>query len=115
MEGGLSAHQQTPGTFGFTGVQFSDRMRAAGYAGFAFSEVIHFLGDPERAVRGWENSVFHRIPLVSLSAGEVGFGEAETDRLAVDVMDFGRTRAAVDWNAIVVYPPEGSIDNPRGF
>src|SRR5436309_2528307 len=53
-------HNEVAGKPGFTGVNFWDRLQAAGFSGNATAEVMHFLGDPRASVNGWMASVFHR-------------------------------------------------------
>lgn len=109
---GLSAHDEEPGLQEFTGRTVVERLSAAGYSGAAFGEVMHFVGDPDLAVRDWRDSVFHRVPLVHPNATELGYGLAADGGRVVDVMDFGRGESAP---AAVVWPPDGAVDVPRSW
>lgn len=54
QNGGALTHTQTAGKPGFTGVNFWDRMKAAGFTGpgSAMFEVVHSLSDPHGAILG---------------------------------------------------------------
>jgi uncharacterized protein YkwD len=108
----LSVHEEVEGNPGYTGRDFGLRMNAAGYYGRPFSEVIHFVGDPERAIADWRDTVFHRIPFVHPNARDAGYGVATDGVRSVDVMNFG----GVDHGyAAVPYPPDGATEVPRAW
>lgn len=103
-----NGHDQTEGCPGFTGANFSARLGAAGYSGGSF-EIVHFLGDPVRAIDGWLGTLWHRIPLVLPQTDHYGAGFASR----FDVMDFGR-RQGVDPEGVWFYPADGMRVAGRG-
>ena len=112
----LSAHNETPGMPEFTGITSDDRELAAGYAGAPFGEVMHFVESPDDAVRDWMGSIFHRRPLISPDAIELGYANADKDGRRTDVMDFGRGPPNESFvNPLVVFPPDGASGVPSSF
>jgi len=108
------AHSEDP-TFseGFTGVKFSDRMKAAGYGGQPGFEVMAFINNPTAAVDGWVETVYHRIPFLSPDMIDAGYGRGSAG-VKVDVMNFGRHNAG-NQNLIIVYPWAGQESVPRSW
>lgn len=49
-------------------------------------------GDPERAVQGWLDSVFHRALVLDLQAQYAGFGQHADDKAASSVLDLAGRR-----------------------
>jgi hypothetical protein len=108
LNGGLS-HNETAGKPGFTGVNFWDRMKAAGFSGpgSAMFEVIHSIGDGHGSVlgeQGWVNTLYHRIPFVSFGAGGYGFGNNSGKWATVDFSSGGAAGAAT---AVATWPVNG--------
>lgn len=108
LNGGLT-HQEVSGKPGFTGVNFWDRMKAAGFAGpgGAMFEVIHSLGDGHGAIlgeSGWINTLYHRIPFVSYGAKGFGFGNNTGKWATIDFSSGGATPAAT---AVSTWPVDG--------
>lgn len=99
----------------FTGERFWERMEAADYNGSAFSEVIAYIGDAERAVDELVATVYHREPFFSPHALELGYGGAVGPRGAADVINFGRAQALCRTPTLVVYPPHGAVDVPTSW
>lgn len=109
--GGLSPHLEDASfPNGFTGVQFFDRMSAAGVTGNAMFETMAFSGNPTSAVGQWQNSVFHRVPLLHPSMGSFGYGLAT----GADVSDF-ESGAAEKPGAVIVWPPPNATGIPGSF
>ena len=112
-EVGLGIHTEDPSLPGFTGANFLQRDRAAGYPGGRGSEVINHVYTPPAAVEVWIDSVYHRFPLLDRETQAVGYGEAQIGILAAAVMDVGigdPTKAQP-----VVFPAAGARDVPAGF
>lgn len=108
QNGGALTHTQTAGKPGFTGVNFWDRMKAAGFTGpgSAMFEVVHSLSDPHGAILGeggWINTLYHRIPFVSYGAKGYGFG-ASTKASTIDFSSGGAKPAA---GALATWPVDG--------
>lgn len=108
LNGGLT-HQEVSGKAGFTGVNFWDRMKAAGFTGpgGAMFEVIHSLGDGHGAIlgeSGWINTLYHRIPFVSYGAKGFGFGNNTGKWATVDFSSGGATPSAT---AVSTWPVDG--------
>jgi hypothetical protein len=103
MHPGLStAHMETSGMSGFTGVNFWDRDSAAGYTGAPMAEVMAFFDMPDEAIAEWMSSVLHRIPIIHPDAIDMGYGGAT----GVDVVDFGGPSGS--GGTIVIWPPDGA-------
>lgn len=84
-----SAHGETPGSPGFTGLRPVDRAAANGYRG-GVGEIIHFAGPAEAAVDGWLQTLYHRLPLLSPNTVALGYGvAASADGRYVNVLDYG--------------------------
>jgi hypothetical protein len=78
-------HQEEQGHPGFTGVNFWERMSAAGYAGSAAFEVMAPGVGPEGSIQMWMETVYHRTPFISPEVDETGYGGGTS----YDTMDFG--------------------------
>jgi cysteine-rich repeat protein len=108
----FSPHQEMSGYPGFTGVNFYDRMTAAGFAGSAMFETMAFADNPQAAVSQWLNTVFHRIPMLHPDMGTFGYGNASAH--ANDVADYGAGTAEKQ-GAVIVWPPPNATGVPRSF
>jgi cysteine-rich repeat protein len=108
----FSPHQEMSGYPGFTGVNFYDRMTAAGFAGSAMFETMAFANNPQGAVTQWLNTVFHRIPILHPNMGTFGYGNAAGH--PNDVADYGSATAEKQ-GAVIVWPPPGATGVPRSF
>jgi len=79
-----------------------------GYGGGASYEIMTFIADPEAAVHGWAETLYHRIPIVDPNSFETGYGRATGNDAACDTMDFsGGGEADKDLDAI--YPFDGQV------
>jgi len=111
LNGGLT-HKEVDGKPGFTGVNFWDRMKAAGFTGpgGAMFEVIHSIGDGHGSIlgeSGWVNTLYHRIPFVSFGAKGYGFGNNSGKWATVDFSSGGATPAAT---TVAMWPVDGDKD-----
>lgn len=113
---GLSAHNETPGTAGFTGGGPSDRCIAAGY-GMGCGEVAYpSIADIEAATRGWLGTPFHGAPLLWANAAGFAAGAAGS----VGNTAGGRVQERLDLDAasntptgpLHVWPADGMGDVP---
>lgn len=121
---GLGAHNEAPGETGFTGVEPQERGAFFGYPWWSYGEDIHFITDHRQAVRDWVDSVYHRLPILSPSAQDVGYGFAADRRGAVNVLEVGATGpltpgdnpgeplAMQEAGPVIVYPAPGQRDVP---
>ena len=71
-QSGADAHHEIAGKPGFTGVEPSDRMAAAGYAGASATEVIAFEGIQMTSVQTLLSTVFHRNAMMIQGLTDVG-------------------------------------------
>jgi hypothetical protein len=86
-----SAHDEISGCPLYTGVSPGDRMRAAGYTGRGWSEVMMFRNDPATAVQGFIDTVYHRTPVLSPWYRDIGYGGAGDQRdTRCDTIDLSR-------------------------
>ncbi|HEY1532380.1 MAG TPA: hypothetical protein VGF76_00125, partial [Polyangiaceae bacterium] len=83
--GSISPHNEVTGCTGFTGADPGARVKAAGYVGNGWGEVMAFNDDPLKAVTQWIGSVWHRTPLLSPWWDDMGYGNATK----CDVIDLG--------------------------
>jgi len=114
---GGNVHGEVEGFTGFTGVNFWDRMKNAGYTGSARFEVMHLIADPLLTVESWVASVYHRIPFIDPRMNEVGYGQAEVSAAAAAVMDFGASTniAPVETSTVILYPVPNQTAVPRAW
>jgi len=112
--GGLSPHQEASGYPGYTGVNFYDRMTAAGFTGSAMFETMAFVANPSGAVSEWLNTVFHRVPMLHPNMTVFGYGSSSADSRPNDVCDYGSGTAA-STSAVIVWPPPGATAVPGSF
>ena len=112
---GLSPHKEDK-TYGsdFTGVDFWDRCTAAGYTGFASSEVIAFEGTPAGALKGWIDTVYHRLPLLDPTTTEIGYGSVTSGNTSCDTID-SASRNAQKSDPIIVWPWPGQHNVPASW
>ncbi len=111
---GRSAHDESPGTEGYTGQDPAARMAAAGYEGMPLGEVMAFQSAPEQAVDDWMASLYHRVPLLLPLAAHVGYGGASRGGRICQTLDVG-TPAGVQFEAadtIVIFPPDEATGVP---
>lgn len=106
--GGGLTHTEDASKPGYTGVQFWDRMKAAGFTGpgSAMFEVVHSIPEAHGAILGeggWINTLYHRIPFVSYGAKGYGFG-ASTKASTIDFSSGGAKPAA---GALATWPVDG--------
>lgn len=115
QNGGSLTHTETAGKPGFTGVNFWDRMKAAGFTGpgSAMFEVVHSLSDPHGAILGeggWVNSLYHRIPFVSFGAKSYGWGAEGISRPSASTVDFAGGGASPAAGTVAVWPVDGDTE-----
>ncbi len=103
-------HQEEEGHPGFTGVNFWDRDRAAGYQGQPAMEVMAPGGTPQYAIDMWMESVYHRSPFVDPAIHEAGYGSGAS----FTTMDFGCC-GPYDHNLVTNYPVDGQTGVPRSW
>lgn len=108
--GSISPHDEVTGCTGFTGADPGARVKAAGYVGNGWAEVMAFDDDPHKSVAQWINSVWHRTPLLSPWWNDMGYGNAAM----CDVIDLGPgTQSPATMTAM--YPYAGQTGVPRSF
>ncbi|WP_141500876.1 S-layer homology domain-containing protein [Paenibacillus luteus] len=114
----LSAHDETAGKPGFTGVSAFDRMKAAGWntgtRGYSYGEVMHFnQKSSTQATQGWLDTAYHRAILLNPAYDEVGIGLVN----GTAVMDFGNSSpsTADGIDNIYVYPYNKQTNVSVGF
>lgn len=106
---------QTRGTPLFLGETPSARAaRAAGSRGPGSERVAEVMAlgeaEPERAVQGWLDSVFHRVLLLDLAAHHAGYGQHTVGAATTSVLDLGGRRDVA--NASGWFPASGATDVP---
>ncbi|MFT7622027.1 MAG: hypothetical protein ACI9WU_001192 [Myxococcota bacterium] len=108
---GMSVHEEAPERMGFFAERFWERMKAAGYVGLPFREVIAYQAKPAAAVAHWMETVYHRLPLLHPAAQHLGYAEAQLGKSRINVLDVG----AGDGDAPeipdgIVWPPDGATN-----
>ena len=113
---GMSPHSEGnwgPPCYG----ELAQRMIHWGYGGNGFAEVMAFMRNPEGAVDGWIDTLYHRIPYMDASYNSCGYGlagagTAWTGGSSCDTMDFGTVDvdgATYQGPAIEgIWPPPGA-------
>jgi hypothetical protein len=66
--------------------------------------------EPERAVQGWLDSVFHRVVLLDLAAQHAGYGQHTAGVATTSVLDLGGERDVS--NASGWFPASGATEVP---
>ena len=66
--------------------------------------------EPERAVQGWLDSVYHRVLLLDLAAQYAGYGQRTAGTATTSVMDLGGKRDVA--NASGWFPASGATEVP---
>ena len=108
--GSISPHSEVTGCTGFTGADPGARVKAAGYVGRGWGEVMAFNDDPLKAINQWVGSVWHRTPLLSPWWDDMGYGNAAK----CDVIDLGPgTQSPATTTAM--YPYAGQTNVTRSF
>jgi uncharacterized protein YkwD len=95
-----SPHHETPGLPEFSGAEFWDRVKAAGFPGFAFGEGMSMqvveAPDPAKVVTSLIDVPYHRMPFLAYGPIAVGIGKYQT----VWTFDFaGKTAPVSVWPA----------------
>jgi uncharacterized protein YkwD len=131
---GLSAHAETTGDEGFTGVHPWDRADYYEYKGHTVSEVMSYLKPGTDVIDGLIDTVYHRLYLLDPFAKEIGYGYSSYDKYKYDydyhyesycnVIDIGLfyrywledyERKSIGKVPVVVYPYNGQLDVPIEF
>ncbi|HWZ87487.1 MAG TPA: hypothetical protein VNW92_01520, partial [Polyangiaceae bacterium] len=108
--GSISAHDEVAGCTGFTGADPGARIKAAGYSGQGWAEVMAFNDDPKKAVAQWVGSVWHRTELLSPWWDDMGYGNATK----CDVIDLGPGKT-MPASTTAMYPYAGQTGVGRSF
>lgn len=113
---GIQTHAEEAGKPGFTGVNFADRMYAAGFpqdnpANYPGAEVIG-SGKGSEAIDGkygLMNSVFHRIIFVTFNTKSYGFGNYISGNTSkYGTIDFARDYTAPLTTKVSTWPASGA-------
>jgi uncharacterized protein YkwD len=110
---GLGIHLEDSNLPGFTGANSIERDRHAGYRGTRGAEVINHVYSPQAAVQVWQDSVFHRFPIISRETAAAGYGEASIGVVSIQIIDFGLDPAGV--SDPVVWPVPDAKDLMPSF
>lgn len=98
-------HQEVQGKSGFTGVNFWERMTAAGFNGSAAYEVISGAGTGAGTVNGLMDTVLHRVPFASYWSGSYGFGNYVSGGAAkYGTIDFANISGSPSASARAIWP-----------
>jgi hypothetical protein len=106
---------QTRGSLLFVGETPAARAaRAAGSRSPAVERVAEVMAlgevEPERAVQGWLDSVYHRVLILDLAAQYGGFGQQTAGSSTTAVLDLGGRRDVA--NASGWFPSSGATEVP---
>lgn len=107
---GMGLHYETAGKPGFTGANWTDRARAAGYNNWAVDENIGLVGDPQKMIDWCVGTINHRLNLLHPSAVHLGYGISS--RPAVDVLDLGLSGTRPTVALPTTYPGDGQQGVP---
>ncbi|WP_336765716.1 S-layer homology domain-containing protein [Paenibacillus sp. USHLN196] len=111
----VTLHIQEPGKPGFTGVWITDRLKAAGWNGFANGEVMHHgQASSSKAVQGWLDTAYHRKIVLSPNYDQIGFGLKDGTAVADLAASNYSTRRSID-GGVAVYPYDGMTNAEIGF
>ena len=101
--GGLSMHDEVEGLPGFVAEKYWDRVESVNCQEESLGEVISQQAAPVAAVVQWMESLYHRLPLLSASAGSAGYGRASGGVDHVSVMEV--TRRSGDSSSVAIAWP----------
>jgi uncharacterized protein YkwD len=113
--GQVEGNFQTRGTPQFVGETPSARAaRAASGRSPAIERVAEVMAlgetEPERAVQGWLDSVFHRVLILDLATQFAGYGQSTSASATTAVLDLGGRRDVA--NASGWFPAAGATEVP---
>jgi len=115
--GAMSPHDENTGWGPPCHGGLMQRLNHWGYAGMGASEVMAFMHNPEGAVDGWIDTLYHRIPYMDASFNSCGYGlagagTAWTGGNSCDTMDFGTVdvngRKYMGQEIEGIWPPPGA-------
>jgi hypothetical protein len=117
-------HSETAGKPGFSGVDVPNRLNAAGYTlsgGYAFGEVISYMGDPSGFVGAEEliTAIYHRFVIFEPLFRDAGAGAAK-DSIGATILNvnFGSHNglpSGLGAGNHIVYPVPGQQGIPVAF
>ena len=107
---GMGLHNETTGRPGFTGSRWTDRAKAAGYSNSPVDENMGLVGNPEKAIDFFVNTINHRWNMLHPSAIHLGYGQSAIP--AVDVFDLGFRVDRPGGALPAVYPGNGQKEVP---
>jgi len=120
----LSGHIESNSDTGFTGAWPWDRMRHFGYDEFTYATEVCSMRwssaqyllriDPQRAIDGWVDTVYHRLPIINPNVYETGFGAAKAGDRVAYVMDFANPGFPIS-KKIIYYPADAQTNVPVKF
>ena len=101
--GSLNPHDEDPSWGPPCYGSLMDRLNEKNYTANGYFEVMAFMNHPTKSVDGWIATLYHRLPLLSPTTVEIGYGHAPS----CDTIDTGSGSAPDNWNGIFVYPTDG--------
>lgn len=108
---GMGLHNETAGRGGFTGASPPDRAKAAGYrVTWAVDENVGLVGNPEKTIDYFMDTVNHRINMIHPSAVHLGYGVST--KPAIDVFNLGFVGDRPGIGLPTVYPGDGQKGIP---
>jgi uncharacterized protein YkwD len=111
-------HVEDPAAPNFAGVSFMDRMAYFGYSSAASEDIHNF--QPAASIDDWMAMVYHRVPILTYSYTDIGFGLSTLNGNLRTAMDFGTLRgnapaAAPASRVLATYPANGQVNVPLRF
>ncbi|HUS14764.1 MAG TPA: CAP domain-containing protein, partial [Chloroflexia bacterium] len=110
---GMGLHDEQTGKPGYTGATMADRIHGAGYPG-SWNEGMALLGNPTAAVDSFMTTVHHRLPILSASNTDTGYG-GHTGKRPVDVFTYGGKAPRPTPPEFVAYPANGMTGAPTRY
>jgi hypothetical protein len=111
---GMGLHQEVAGKPGFTGVEWGQRVKAAGWTGGPVDENVGLVADPVRTIDAFMATVNHRWNLLHPAAVALGYG-INTEK-PIDVFNIGFANdTAVGNPAVYPGPNQGGIPLSSGL
>lgn len=120
----LSGHVEDSSGRGFTGAWPWDRMRHFGYNEFTYATEVCSMRwanaqyllriNPQWAIDGWIDTVYHRLPIINPNVYETGFGAAKAGDRVAYVMDFANPGFSTT-KEVICYPVDEQINVPAKF
>lgn len=111
-----TGHLERPGTPLYSGTTPGDRLRAAGYTGATWGEVLARTGPlADDAYEGLTAAIYHRLTMLSPQSDEAGVGVREDGSGSMVSVAKYAARSIIATGRVIAYPADGQRNVPVSF